>query len=382
MTQLGPLSDARVCICVGAGGVGKTTTAAALAVGAALRGLKVAVITIDPAPRLAQALALERLENQPIQIQLGQVEQRSTQAERGELWAMRLDVQRTLDELVALLLVDEQARSELLENRVYRQLSNALAGSHEFSAVVKLHELDQAQEYDVLVLDTPPSRSALDLLDAPDRLTRFLDSRALEMLLGGTHLGARVVGGTAGMMLRMLSRLTGAGMLDDAAAFLVALGDVRIGFKERAERVRQLLRDPATNFLLVTAAEPLPVREAIFLGRKLRHEGMRLGGVVVNRVHHDGLDELDVCELTEALREDLDAALAARVADTLAEYHDRAQRGEHETNLLARALGLHGTIDVPELDQDVCDLEGLAYISRFLFADERERTALMNGLVC
>ncbi len=378
------LADTRVCICAGAGGVGKTTIAATVALGAALRGLRVAAITIDPAPRLAEALGLERLENEPTRVPIDDLRDIPGLPEPcsgGELSAMRLDVRRTLDELVELLLPDDSARRELLDNRIYRQLSNAVAGTQEFAAVAKLYELNQAGGYDLLVLDTPPSRSALDFLDAPDRLTGFLESRALDSLLRSAGFGARLLGGGSATMLRLLGRVTGVDLLDDAAAFLAALGEVKGGFRERAIQVRRLLRDPATAFLLVTVAEPGPVEETIFVARRLHSSHMRLADVVINRVHHDEIAEFDVEALSDAMRGELGAALARRVAENLRDYHDRVEQCRMTERRVRHTLGSTRILEVPQLDQDVHDLEGLVSVGRFLFATDAERELLMAEVV-
>lgn len=384
MTAVALPAGTRVCICAGAGGVGKTTIAATLALSTAARGLRVAVITIDPAQRLAESLGLAHLGNQPARVPIDGLRDGARLPEwraGGELWAMMLDVRRTLDELVELLLPDERARRELLGNRIYQQLSDAVAGTQEFSAVAKLYELDRTGGYDLLVLDTPPSRSALDFLDAPDRLTRFLESRSLAAMLRSAGLGARVLGGGSAAMLRLLTRITGIELLEDAAAFLALLGQVRGGFGERAAKVRELLRDPTTAFLLVTAAEPGPIEETIFLARRLRSAHMHLGGVVINRMHHDELTDFDADELERALRAGLGASLAQRVAENLREYHEQAEQDRAGERRLRHDLGVDRVIQVPQLDRDVHDLDGLAHLGRFLFAGADERRRLMAEVV-
>lgn len=374
----------RVCICAGAGGVGKTTIAATLALGMAARGLRVAVITIDPARRLAESLGLERLGNQPARVPIDDLRDSACLPKwrtGGELWAMMLDVRRTLDELLELLLPDERARRELLDNRIYQQLSDAVAGTQEFSAVAKVYELDSTGGYDLLVLDTPPSRSALDFLDAPDRLTRFLESRSLAAMLRSAGLGAHVLGGGSAAMLRLLTRVTGIELLEDAAAFLAVLGEVRGGFRERAAKVRELLRDPTTAFLLVTAAEPDPIEETIFLARRLRSAHMRLGGVVINRMHHDELTGFDADELERTMRASLGGPLAQRVTENLCEYHQQAEQDRAGERRLSHDLGVHRVIQVPQLDRDVHDLEALAHLGRFLFAGAAEHRRLMADVV-
>src|SRR3954451_18824082 len=243
-------------ICAGSGGVGKTTTAAAVALGLAEQGHKVAVVTIDPARRLANALGLDTLSNEPTRVEVD-VE--------GELWAMMLDAKRTFDQLIEHLAPDARTRDEGLENRIYQQLSTAVAGSQEFTAIAKLYELDESGEWDVLVLDTPPSRNALDFLDAPGRLTRFFQGRAIRMFLKPAGL----LGRGTGLVFGVLRRITGVDLLRDLSAFFHALSGMIDGFTERAKRVGELLEDPATTFLIVAAPRHDPVEEAIFFHRKL-----------------------------------------------------------------------------------------------------------------
>src|SRR5437764_14137274 len=203
------LDGKRVCVCCGSGGVGKTTTSAAIALGLAAEGAKVAVVTIDPARRLANALGLEQLQNEPRRVQPQGVEI------RGELWAMMLDPKRTFDELIDRVAPDADRAREIKANRVYGELSTAVSGSQEFTAVSKLYELEREGEFDVLVLDTPPSRSALDFLDAPGRLTSFLEGRALKAFFRPTGLGMRIVGRGAAPVLAALRRVTGVDLLAD-----------------------------------------------------------------------------------------------------------------------------------------------------------------------
>ncbi len=271
-------------ICAGSGGVGKTTTSAAIAMGLAARGARVAVVTIDPARRLADALGLDELGNDPALVDPSRFADGGVQLD-GELWAMTLDPKRTFDELIERLSPDDETRDEILGNRIYQQLSGAVAGSQEFTAVAKLYDLHASGRFDVLVLDTPPSRNALDFLDAPDRLTGFFDGRALKLFLAPTGLAARAMGRGTGVVFGVLSRLTGVDLLDDLSVFFRALGGLVDGFRERAEGVKALLQDPATTFLVVTSPERESVEEAIFFRRKLRESSMPFGGLIVNRVH-------------------------------------------------------------------------------------------------
>src|SRR5262245_5041913 len=248
-------------ICAGSGGVGKTTTAAAVALGLAEQGHKVAVVTIDPARRLANALGLADLGNEPHHVEVDVA---------GELWAMMLDAKRTFDSLIEHLAPDERTRDEVFANRIYQQLSSAVAGSQEFTAIAKLYELDQSGEWDVLVLDTPPSRNALDFLDAPSRLTRFFQGRAIRVFLRPAGLSGRILGRGGSVVFGILQRVTGVDLLRDLSVFFRSLGGMIDGFTERARSVGALLSDPATTFLIVTAPRHDPVEEAIFFHRKLQ----------------------------------------------------------------------------------------------------------------
>src|ERR687893_3300123 len=288
MTSVASLLEGRrIVVCAGSGGVGKTTTAAALAMGMAERGLKVAVVTIDPAKRLADSLGLEELGNEPRLVDPERFAGHGVEM-RGELWALMLDAKRTFDALIERLAPDDRTRDEVLANRIYQQLSSAVAGSQEFSAIAKLYELDQEGDYDLLVLDTPPSRNALDFLDAPRRLAGFFHGRAIRMFLRPAGLGGRILGRGTGVVFGILERITGVDLLHDLSVFFRALGGMIDGFTERARRVAALLEDPGTTFLIVTAPRHDPVQEAIFFHRKLAEAAMPFGGLVVNRVHTVG----------------------------------------------------------------------------------------------
>ena len=255
-------------VCAGSGGVGKTTTAAALAMGAASEGAKVAVVTIDPARRLANSLGLEELGNEPRLIDPERFTEHGVEM-RGELWALMLDAKRTFDELIEHLAPDARTRDEVLSNRIYKQLSNAVAGSQEFTAIAKLYDLDASGEFDLLVLDTPPSRNALDFLDAPERLTGFFQGRAIKVFLRPAGFGGRILGKGTGVAFSLLRRVTGVDLLNDLSVFFRALGGMIDGFVARADRVGALLSDPGTTFLIVTSPRHDPVEEAIFFHRKL-----------------------------------------------------------------------------------------------------------------
>ncbi|HEY2600637.1 MAG TPA: ArsA-related P-loop ATPase [Thermoleophilaceae bacterium] len=347
-----------IVICAGAGGVGKTTTAAAIALGMAARGLKVGVLTIDPARRLANSLGLPELAN---------VEHRVEGIPgHGELWAMHLDPKRTFDELIEKHASDERTRDAVLTNRIYQELSNAVAGSQEYMAMEKLYELYQEERYDLLVLDTPPTRNALDFLDAPERLSRFVDSRSLQLFMGPGKLGLKVFGRGTGMVFSVLKRVTGVDLLQDLSEFFASFGDMAEGFRERAVRTSELLADRRTTFLLVTSPRSAAIDEAIFFHRRLRERELPFGGAVVNRMSPLAVETepVDEAELEELLGREL----GSHVSDNLHDYEAMATRDRENVARLASQLGGALPILVPHLDDDVHDIGGLTEMNEYLFA--------------
>lgn len=361
------LKGKQVCVCVGAGGVGKTTVSAALGLGLAMHGKKVVVVSIDPAKRLAGALGLRELPGEPHRIEAHTLAKHGIEA-RGELWAMVLDSKRTFDDLIARLAPDERTRDEILSNRIYRELSTAVAGSQEFTAVAKLFELHRGGEWDVIVLDTPPSGAGLDFLDAPDRLTRFLEGRALKLLLSPGGVTRGLLGRGAGLMFSVFARVTGVNLLGELSGFFGSLSSLTDGFRERARGVEQLLRDPVTGFLIVTSPEREPAQEAAFMHAQLTREQMGFAGLVVNRVHDRGLDGHTPEQLTRLLSAKLGASLAARVAGNLADFDVLAKRDRLSVAELSKQLDEPDPLLVTHLDGDVQDLGGLHVIARRLFA--------------
>ncbi len=374
------LADKRVCICGGSGGVGKTTISASIAMGMAAEGRKVAVVTIDPAKRLANSLGLEELGNEPRLVDPAVFEAAGVEM-KGELWAMMLDAKRTFDEVIERLAPDERTRDDILANRIYQELSNAVAGSQEYTAMSKLYDLDRDYDFDLLVLDTPPSRNALDFLDAPDRLTQFLEGRALQVFLRPTGLATRIVGRGTGVVFSVLKRVTGVDLLQDLSVFFLSLGGLIDGFKERAKQVNALLADSETVFLLVTSPEREPIDEAIFFWRKLKAARMPFGGVLVNRVHHDEAPDADPEEVAAALEDELGPKLAAKVAENFRDYQVLARRDRANIERLAGKLDDRRIVRLPYLDEDVHDAGGLSRINRFLFASDSERERLLSETV-
>jgi len=352
------LAGKRVCVCAGPGGVGKTTTSAAIGLGMAARGAKVAVVTIDPAKRLANALGLKELENEPRRIApelLPGVEI------EGELWAMMLDAKRTFDELIDTASPSPQRAAEIKSNRVYREISSAISGSQEFTAVSKLYELAGRAEFDLLVLDTPPARSAMDFLDAPGRLTSFFEGRALQAFLKPTGFGVRLLA----PMLLALRRVTGFDLISDLSTFFTLLGGMTDEFSNRAREVERLLRSEETAFLVVTSAQRDPIDEAVNLHRTLNRDGLPFAGAIVNRFNPPAPPEST--DLVELLTPVLGASLAARVATASEDHVTLGRRDATQVARLERELSGEPLLLVPQFDDDVHDVEGLLRVHAELF---------------
>ncbi len=374
------LQGKRVCICAGSGGVGKTTSAAAIALGMAAQGARVAVVTIDPANRLADALGIDQLDNELHRVLPGPQAPKELEV-KGELWAMMLDPKRTFDDLIDRLAPDPERASEIKANRVYRELSSAVSGSQEFTAMAKLYELDQDERFDLLVLDTPPSRNALEFLEAPRRLSSFLEGRMMHALVRPTGLGVRMLGLGTAPLLAALRRVTGVDLVSDLGRFFGLLSGMTQEFSRRADGVQQLLRAPSTAFLLVTSPEREPIDEAIWFHRTIQREGFPLIGVVVNRVHHDLLGESEAGDVKRGLTRVLGAELAEKVAVNFRDYHLLARRDDENISRLTEELTGQPLLLVPQLDQDVHDLDGLDAMRRYLFASGAERERLLDELV-
>ncbi len=278
MTDLGVLTSSRsIVVCCGTGGVGKTTTAATVALEGARQGRRAVVVTIDPAKRLADALgAAGSLSNTPSRIDGDWP---------GELWAVMLDTKSTFDELVHRYSADPEQAARILANRFYRNMSTALSGTQEYMAAEKLYELHDDLHFDLVVVDTPPTHNALDFLDAPGRLTRFLDHRLYRVLMAPTRAYLRAVNAAARTVLRSMTKVVGAEVISDAIAFFQAFDGMEAGFRERAGRVLELLGAADTAYVLVAAPRADAVEEAMYFAKRLADSGMSVAALVVNRVH-------------------------------------------------------------------------------------------------
>jgi anion-transporting ArsA/GET3 family ATPase len=360
------LEGKRVCICAGAGGVGKTSISSALALGLAARGQRVAVLSIDPARRLAEALGMSDLSDQPRRVDPDLLATHGLPIS-GELWAMVLDSKRTFDGLMSTLAPDQKTLDEILANRIYREISSAVAGSQEFSAITKLYELDRSGGFDVIVLDTPPSRDAIAFLDAPTRLTGFLEGRALAMFLAPSGMAARFVGRGGGLLFSALGRVSGVDLLGDLSVFFSSLSGLIDGFRERSRGIEQLLRDPACTFQIITTPEREPAREAAFLHATLAEMGLPFGGLIVNRVNEGADRESSAAELEALLSDKLGERLTARVAMNLADFELLARRDRECIDRLRRDLSEQHPIVVSALEVDVADIGCLVAVARELF---------------
>jgi len=358
----------KVIVVCGAGGVGKTTTAAALALRAAEHGRRAVVLTIDPARRLAQALGVAELTNTPQRVDLGA-------DHPGELHAMMLDMRRTFDDMV--LENAEPGRAEqILSNPFYQTIATSFSGTQEYMAMEKLSQLAASDQWDLVVVDTPPSRSALDFLDAPQRLSSFLDGRMIRLLSAPARAGGfglrRVVGGAVGLAAKGVSTIIGGQMLNDAAAFVQAFETMFGSFRERSKATYELLRRPSTAFIVISAPEPDALREAAYFVDRLSTENMPLVGLVLNRTHPT------LCKLSPALARDsagkLDTAGDAQLAAAVLRVHaDQAVTAEREVRLLTRFTHAHPRVPlvgVPALPFEVADLEALRALGDELTGSE------------
>jgi anion-transporting ArsA/GET3 family ATPase len=357
--ELRPL---RVVVCAGAGGVGKTTVAAGVALGLAAEGRRVALITIDPARRLAEALGLDDLGNDPQPVDLEPFIRAGLRCQ-GELSAMMLNVKRTFDELIARLSSDRRTLEQILANPVYNQISGAVAGSQDYSAMSKLFDLHRDTDYDVIVLDTPPSRSAIDFLLAPQRLTNFLEGRALSAFLRPTGAMLRA----AGLAFAAVRRIVGVGMLDDLTNFFRLLSGLTDGFRQRAAETESLLADVSTGFLIIGSPERGPVEEAIFLNQELERMGMHRAGLIVNRLHPLDPTGAVLADTTARLVPTLGDTLAARVARKHAELQVLARREQPAVSRLRRALGDPPAVRLLDRGGEVNDPVGLVSLCSELF---------------
>jgi anion-transporting ArsA/GET3 family ATPase len=356
----------RVIVCCGSGGVGKTTTAAAIALRAAEQGRKVVVLTIDPARRLAQSMGLSELDNTP------RVVSGVDTAKGGELHAMMLDMKRTFDEIVTSHSTPDRAE-QIFANPFYQSLSSSFAGTQEYMAMEKLGQLRARDDWDLIVVDTPPSRSALDFLDAPQRLGRFLDGKMLRLLLAPARAGGRaymkVVSASFSLFTRVLTKIIGTEVLRDLSAFVGALETMFGGFRERAQKTYELLKTPGTAFVVVASPEPDALREASYFVDRLSADSMPLAGLVLNRVRSSLVPRLSA-ERAEVAADALAEAGDSPLAEAALRVHaERARLATRDRRMRDRFTSAHpevALLEVPALAGDVHDLDGLRAVGRAL----------------
>jgi anion-transporting ArsA/GET3 family ATPase len=355
-----------IIVCCGSGGVGKTTTSAALALRAAERGRRVVVLTIDPARRLAQSMGIEQLDNTPRPVA------NVDPAAGGALDAMMLDMKRTFDEVVESQATPEKAR-QILENPFYIALSSSFAGTQEYMAMEKLGQIhaDARRDgsYDLIVVDTPPSRSALDFLDAPERLSSFLDGRFIRLMLAPARGPARLMTAGFGIITNALTRLLGGQVLTDLQTFVAALDTVFGGFRQRAQKTYALLQADGTAFLVVAAPEPDALREAAYFVERLSEDRMPLAGLIVNRASPAPVGDLSADEAMAAAVRLRKREPGSLTAGLLRLHADQTRLVEREALLRDRFATAHPQVPtavVPALAGDVHDLEGLRRVSSLL----------------
>jgi len=346
------VQESRILVCCGSGGVGKTTTAAVLALEAARAGRRAVVVTIDPAKRLADALGLEGLTDTPSLIEGDWP---------GELWALMLDTKTTFDALVAANAATPEQGQRILENRFYRNISGALSGTQEYMAMEKLYELHQRTDFDLVVVDTPPTRNALDFIDAPRRLSRFLDHRLFRMITSPGRGIVKAVNVAAQAFLRTVAKVVGAEVIDDAVAFFQAFEGMEEGFKERSAAVLRLLSDDDTAFVLVASPRRDTIDEAQYFAAKLGEADITVRALIVNRMHPTFGDGL--AEATRERAATLDGTDLGGLYRNLAEFQLVASREEEHLAGLATAVAPAPVVRVPFLSIDVHDIDGLSRLA-------------------
>jgi len=362
------LAKKEIVVCAGSGGVGKTTTSAAVGLRAAVEGKKVAVLTIDPAKRLASSLGLKELSNSPTKVPPRKFESADLKP-KGELWAMMLDTKTTFDEVVMHYAPTQEQAERIIANRFYRNIAGTLSGTQEYMAMEKLYELYAGGDYDMIVIDTPPTRNALDFLDAPKRMTDFFDSKVLKWFLlpymkagGGIFKVANMAATT---FLRLVKRIVGSDVLEDTAEFFGNLEGMYDGFKQRARDVAALLQSDVTSFVVVTSPAEESVTEATFFASRLNESGLPFGALVVNRVHPKWADAIDVKprQISRLEQGEDTSRLLGKLIANEQQFSKVVSLEERNLDALARKIPRHRWVRVPYLEREAVDIGGLSAIA-------------------
>jgi anion-transporting ArsA/GET3 family ATPase len=358
----GAMEGASVVVCCGSGGVGKTTTAAVMGLEAARAGRRAVVVTIDPARRLADALGLtDGLASTPTPVDVLHDE-----GGAGELWAMMLDTAAMFESVVRENAGSDEQAERIVENRFYQNIAGSLSGTQEYMASEALHRLHGDPRFDLVIVDTPPSRNALDFLEAPGVLARFLEHRAFRLLMFPARSGMKVLNTAAQPILRAIGKVVGSDVLADAVAFFQAFSGMEVGFRERAEAVQAVLRSPDTRYVLVASPRHDTIVEAVWFADQLRMQGLEVAAAIVNR-SHPRFGHGDAAEAARAAeRCASDHPVVAALWTNLAELRTIGERERAELGPLTDRLGEAPLIDVPLLDRDVHDLAALTEIGAHL----------------
>jgi anion-transporting ArsA/GET3 family ATPase len=367
VTAVGDLAGERhIVVCCGSGGVGKTTTAAALALEGARRGRTTVVVTVDPARRLGNALGLGSLTHTASEISPELWDPEGEAAAGGSLSALMLDTKSTFDDLVLKYAPDTDQGERILANRFYRNISSALSGTQEYMATEKLHELHEEGAWDLIVVDTPPTRHALDFIEAPARLTRLLDNRLFRLVMAPTRVSFRVANLALVTFFRTVAKVIGSEVVEDLVAFFQAFEGMEDGFRQRARKVTELLADRGTAFLLITSPGRDAISEAGFFSRRLREGGLQINALVVNRIHPSFDEEVPEGLRARSVALAQSAAPLAGLYENLADFSELAARERRHLAGLEQEVGDVPVVRVPLLPDEVCDFSGLLAVGRHL----------------
>lgn len=363
------LKEKKVLICCGSGGVGKTTTSAALALSAASRGMKTLVLTIDPAKRLANSLGIQSIDYQEKEIPNKTFQSIGLKVE-APLYAMMLDTKRTFDSIIQKYASSPEQAQAVLDNKLYQHLSNMIAGSQEYMAMEKLYEIIQERDYDLIVLDTPPSRHALDFLDAPQKMSSMIGDSVMKWFLKPSlfvsRAGFNLLDKSMRRVFKSFDKVAGFEFLQDLSTMLVTTSGMLKGFQERADKVQDLLHNPQTSFLLIASPQPIPLLEADFFFKKIKENKLPFAGFLFNRVQF-------IPEDGEELPKSLSTETREEVNEVERLFKKLSKRDQRELKKFKNRVGMASKDylfqTIPQLDHDVHDLKGLHQLGKLLFQE-------------